>query len=88
MNFNVETIVAISTACASVAASVVSVIKAISASKKAARLERLLDDAKARETYFICPKCKSKVLLSEVDFHLPSGSLDNNLNGKADLEEF
>lgn len=87
MNLNTETIVAIGTAAASIAASIVSIIKAVGASKKAARLERLLEDAKARETYLVCPSCKRKILLSEIDFHLPSGAFDNNLNGKADSEE-
>ena len=87
MNLNTETIVAIGTAAASIAASVVSIVKAVSASKKAARLERLLEDAKSRETYLICPSCKRKILLSEVDFHLPSGAFDNNLNGKPDSDE-
>ncbi len=87
MNWSPEFITTLATSVASVAAAVVSVVKAISASKKAARLERLLEDAKARETYIICPNCNKKLPLSEVSFHLPNGAVDNNLNGKADVEE-
>lgn len=87
MTISTETIVAFSTAAASIAASIVSVIKAVSASKKAAKLEKLVQEARERETYVICPSCKKKLPLSEIDFHLPSGAIDNNLNGKADYEE-
>nr|CAI9752420.1 hypothetical protein YKEOBPQY_YKEOBPQY_CDS_0008 [Microvirus sp.] len=53
----------------------------------ASRASRMLDDAKKRQTYLICPHCSKKVYLSEIDFHLPSGSLDNNINGLPDDRE-
>lgn len=87
MNWSSEFITTLATSVVSVAAAIVSIFKSISASKKAARLERLLEDAKARETYLVCPKCQAKIPLSEAVFHLPNGSIDNNLNGKADVEE-
>lgn len=46
-----------------------------------------LNKAKERETYIVCPHCKKHVLLSEMDFHLPGGALDQNLNGVPDDEE-
>lgn len=85
MNFtDPEFITLLTTSVASLAAAVVSVIKAVSASKTAARASRLLDDAKKRQTYTICPHCHKKLYLAELDFHLPSGSLDNDLDGSPD----
>lgn len=80
-------VVSFSTAVASLAAAVVSVIQAIHASRKAAALSRLLEEAKARETYAVCPCCNKKIPLSELSFHLPDGSFDNNLNGVPDVKE-
>lgn len=79
--------VAIGTCAAAVAGAIVAVISAISSARKTTKLQRALDDAKARETFTICPRCKKKVLLSELSFHLPSGARDNNLNGLPDSEE-
>lgn len=87
MNLSPEVIVAISTSAASIAAAIVSVIKAFSAAKKAAKLERLLEDARARSTYTICPHCKEKLYLTDLSFFLPSGSLDNNLDGIPDRKD-
>lgn len=85
MNFSdPEFITLLTTSVASLAAAVVSIIKAVSASKTAARASRLLDDAKKRQTYIVCPHCHKKAYLAELDFHLPSGSLDNDLNGISD----
>lgn len=82
-----EFITLLTTSCASCAAAIVSVIKAVSASRMASRASRMLDDAKKRQTYLVCPHCSKKVYLSEIDFHLPSGSLDNNFNGLPDDRE-
>lgn len=75
------------TAVAGCATAIASGIVAIVSAKKASKLEKRLEEAKQRETYIICPHCKKKTPLSEVDFRLPDGSLDNNLNGKPDIEE-
>lgn len=46
-----------------------------------------LKKAKQRETYMVCPHCKKEIPLSELSFHLPSGEVDNNLNGVPDQQE-
>lgn len=51
------------------------------------RNKRMLQRAKDRDTFTICPHCHEKVALSDLDFRLPSGELDNNLNGKPDDQE-
>lgn len=51
------------------------------------KFSRYLDAAKQRETYIECPRCKKKIPLSEINFHLPSGEVDNNLNGRPDSQE-
>lgn len=43
-----------------------------------------MNNAKQRETYVECPRCKKKIPLSEINFHLPSGEIDNDLNGRPD----
>lgn len=50
-------------------------------------LEKALAEAKAKETYTVCPCCDSKLLLSQLTFHLPGGSIDQNLNGVPDDQE-
>lgn len=79
--------VAIGTCAAAVSGAIVATITAIVSARKTAKLEKALDAAKARETFAVCPRCKKKVLLSELSFHLPSGARDNNLNGLPDNEE-
>lgn len=51
------------------------------------KFTRYLDAAKQRETYIECPHCKKRIPLSEIQFHLPSGEVDNNLNGRPDSQE-
>lgn len=90
MNFDFSDpnfVATVATSVASIAAAIVSIIKAVQASKKAAKLALLLEDAKARETYIVCPNCKKRIPLSEASFHLPNGAVDNNLNGVPDVEE-
>lgn len=88
MNFtSPEFLTALTTAIASTAAAIVSVIKAVQASKRADKARQLLDDAKARSTYAVCPECGKRIYLSDLSFHLPSGQLDNNLNGVPDEKE-
>lgn len=53
----------------------------------ARRFMKYLDKAKERETYAVCPHCKKRIPLSEIQFHLPTGEVDNNLNGKPDEDE-
>lgn len=75
------------TAASSAVAGVTALVVAICNGVKAHKLEKQIEAAKLRETYIICPHCKKKTPLSEVDFRLPDGSLDNNLNGKPDITE-
>lgn len=51
------------------------------------KLKEYLEKAKSRETYTVCPHCKSKISFSELVFHLPSGQVDQDLNGIPDDEE-
>ena len=46
-----------------------------------------IERARSRETYTKCPKCGSKIPLSEVNFYLPGDIRDNNLNGIDDTTE-
>lgn len=57
------------------------------AKAKGAAVKKLLAEAKARQTYFICPHCGKAVDLDDVTFLLPGGKADNNLNGVPDAEE-
>lgn len=82
-----EFLTAFATAAASIAAAIVSVIKAIQAAKRAEKAQKLLDDAKSRSTYSICPECGKKIYLSDLQFHLPSGAFDNDLDGVPDGKE-
>jgi hypothetical protein len=48
---------------------------------------RYLKRAKDRDTFTVCPKCGQQIKLSEMDFRLPDGSIDNDLDGKPDRKE-
>lgn len=48
---------------------------------------RAIKKAKARNTFTICPHCHKAIPLSDLDFRLPDGSIDNNLNGVPDEKE-
>lgn len=63
---------------------VLAIINSIIAEVRVRKLQLQLDAAKQRETYIECPHCKKKILLSQMSFRLPSGALDNNLDGKPD----
>lgn len=84
LDLSPEAVTAYATAAVSVIGAIGSLVAAIMSFFKSRRLARILDDAKERETYTVCPYCKKKIHLSEMDFHLPSGALDNDLNGEAD----
>lgn len=84
LDLSPEAITAYATAAVSVIGAIGSLVAAVMSFFKSRRLARLLDDAKARETYSICPFCHKKIPLSEMDFHLPSGVVDNDLDGLAD----
>lgn len=43
-----------------------------------------LEKARMNHVYFTCPKCGKKVTLNEVTFHLPSGDVDDDLDGLPD----
>lgn len=66
---------------------ILTALSALLAAIHANRFKRYLDKAKERETYAVCPHCKKRIPLSEIQFHLPTGEVDNNLNGKPDNEE-
>lgn len=48
------------------------------------QIKKRLDRAKDRETYTVCPHCSKHIPLSDLAFYLPSGELDNDLDGKKD----
>lgn len=75
------------TALASVCAAITGFVMALRNARKTAQIERILENAQERQTYTICPHCKKKVRLAELSWHLPDGSLDQNLNGVADKDE-
>lgn len=49
---------------------------------------KMMEDAKSRMTMVTCPKCHKKSPLNEVQFTLPDGSIDNNLDGLPDDSDF
>lgn len=55
--------------------------------RKAGQLKKALQAANERGTQVLCPHCKKKSPLHEVKFILPSGDVDNNLNGVPDSQE-
>lgn len=63
------------------------IISLINASRTRAQMKKLMDQAVERGSYAICPRCKEKVPLQDLEFHLSNGALDQNLNGVADEEE-
>ena len=50
-------------------------------------VKRAVKEAQKRKTYSICPHCKQAIDLAEMDFFLPGGHKDNNLNGIPDDQE-
>lgn len=86
MNFDFltpELITAVAGAATAIAAGIVAVISA----RKSFKFEKALEAAKQRDTYCICPHCKKKISLSEIHWILPTGEIDDNLNGKPDSLE-
>lgn len=47
-------------------------------------LDSQLAEAKARLTYTVCPQCGKHIFLKDLNFYLPGGSLDQNLDGDPD----
>lgn len=74
----------VSTSVAGACAAVASIVMAVRNARKTAQISKILEDAKERQTYVVCPRCKKKVTLSELQFHLPDGSLDMDLDGQPD----
>lgn len=68
----------------SAALNVGSISAAVASLVRQRHITKALNDAKQRESYIVCPRCKEKVPLSEISIHLKSGELDNNLNGVPD----
>ena len=83
---NQDFIIQVTTAGVAIAGALTSVINVIIAGKRSAKLAQQLEQAKERETYATCPHCGKKIHLSEMSFKLPSGALDNNLDGKPDAD--
>ena len=47
-------------------------------------LETALASAKARLTYTVCPECGKHIFLKDLNFYLPGGQSDQNLDGDPD----
>lgn len=75
------------TAISSAAGALASLVVAIASLIKAHKANEMLEKAKLRETYGVCPHCKKKIPLSQISFYLPDGSLDNNLDGLPDVKQ-
>lgn len=69
------------------AAALASIVTTVVNLGKTKHLEKALAAAKRRQTSIVCPHCHKESPLSEVNFKLPSGELDNNLNGVPDNSE-
>lgn len=76
-NFDAASIVAIITALATLAGSVVSVIVAL-------KSRSYVENARKSGHWTKCPHCKKTIYLRDLAFHMADGSLDNDLDGKAD----
>ena len=50
-------------------------------------MKSVLKAARLRGTYTVCPHCGTEIKLGDTDFLLPSGEVDNDLNGKPDRLE-
>lgn len=50
-------------------------------------VKRAISKAIDRNEFTICPYCHEKIHLKDVVFRLPTGQIDQNLNGKPDDEE-
>lgn len=83
LNFIQENWSSIANVCMGVVNGVAAIVLVI----KSKSFSLYLKKAKQRETYTVCPHCKKEIPLSELSFHLPSGELDNNLNGVPDSSE-
>lgn len=81
---NLEELPELATLGVALVSSIVAFISGIVSYRQSSKLGKQLQVAKERETYSICPHCGKKVYLSEMSFRLPSGAVDNNLDGKAD----
>lgn len=65
---------------------IIACVSTILSLKTTAASRKYLESAKQRETYSVCPKCGAKVPLSQMSFHLPTGELDNDLDGVPDFK--
>ena len=79
--------IAFGSAVAGIITALAGLVAGIIAIRNSKRISQALEEAKARETFTVCPNCKKKIPLSEINWHLPTGEVDNNLNGKPDYLE-
>lgn len=47
-------------------------------------LTKALKNARESKYWSTCPHCKKKVYFDELQWHMPNGVLDNDLNGQPD----
>lgn len=66
---------------------IAAVISSVSLLLRGRSIRRALRKAKERDTYIKCPKCGCVHPLKDLDFFLPSGHKDNDLNGIPDIYE-
>lgn len=71
----------------SIFVALVSIGVAVSSILTAKITSSAIKKAKSRGTFTICPHCHKAIPLSDLDFRLPDGSIDNNLNGVPDAQE-
>lgn len=79
-NFTAASIVSVLTALGSFVGMIVCLVRTHKANK-------IIQDAKLRQTQVLCPKCHKKSPISDVHFVLPGGEIDDNLNGVPDHQE-
>lgn len=51
------------------------------------KIRKMLNGSKSNGYRIRCPHCKKESPIDEVSFLLPSGAVDNNLNGTPDDQE-
>lgn len=64
---------------------IAALVSSIALALRGRSIRRALKKAKDRETYIKCSKCGCIHKLSDLDFFLPSGHKDNDLDGIPDI---
>lgn len=82
-NLDAGVIIAACSALGSVAAAITGLVSFL----KARKYSRYVEEARKRQVWCSCPHCKKTIYLDQLKFRLPTGEIDDNLNGIPDDKE-